>query len=775
MGISLARQTLERTRENWAEMRRLRGDWRPYFNPCAPSWALSTLPPIMFSEDISRFRYTNPTGHLSGLCISRIVSECFCLGLPNVRWYDSSEMVYIRSPFESHSANTYFTHSMAFGGGGIAICYPLAQAISEIQDECLEHYPMLYSSDDRLHACIAELGWDIRGNAHVLLSTHSIAPFVSIHHIEAVGPFYPGLSSLESLKLFTKAMKIDPKSFLQRSICCDHVWRVTFSVSLGYVVQVHPYIVLPRELERAEQTYSAWNKISHPNEFNFDTRLTHRSVCKNPVIFYLKDAWKEGNATAGSYLWAKGSDGLKRRVLCFPRSPPLPHVQNISVVGYPLSKNWHVVPRRLYCKVNQANDGVLTLTVWQCERGAFNSIFFLLYEWQMGRSEHLLHLSLITLSGSNGCIAANLNDRGLMCCKKKAQTLKEGYDHNKKAGAMNALVRTSAITSNGPFILNLDCDHYIYNSATLREGMCFLLDRGGDRICYVQSPQRFEGIDPNDRYVNHNTAAAYSGELRYMVLVLQEPQNIMGGLRSNLFFSPRRFGNSTTVVASIPKAEYQGRLLQELQGKGSHGRPAGSLAVPNRLHQVLRWATGSEEIFFSKNNALFASPRMKFLQRIAYFNVEMCPFTSIFILVFLLLITVTLCLLAILEIKWSGITLHDWWRNEQFWLIAGTSAYPAVVLQGILNVIAGVDISFTLTSKSATPEEGDDEFADLYLVKWSFLMLAPSTIMMVNMSAIAVGGGKKPCMAHSHSGASLLEEYSLASGCCVISTRLQRD
>ncbi|KAG0474226.1 hypothetical protein HPP92_016083 [Vanilla planifolia] len=61
-----------------------------------------------------------------------------------------------------------------------------------------------------------------------------------------------------------------------------------------------------------------------------------------------------------------------------------------------------------------------------------------------------------------------------------------GYDHNKKAGAMNALVRSSAIMSNGPFILNLDCDHYIYNSLALREGICFMLDRGGDRVCFVQ-------------------------------------------------------------------------------------------------------------------------------------------------------------------------------------------------------------------------------------------------------------------------------------------------
>lgn len=468
-----------------------------------------------------------------------------------------------------------------------------------------------------------------------------------------------------------------------------------------------------------------------------------------------------------------------------------------------------------------------------------------------------------------------------------------GYDHNKKAGAMNALVRTSAIMSNGPFILNLDCDHYIYNSLALREGMCFMLDRGGDRICYVQFPQRFEGIDPSDRYANHNTVffdvcmraldglqgPMYVGTgcifrrtalygfspprttehhgwfgRRKIKLLLRRPKVVKkeedeialpinedhnddddADIESLLL--PRRFGNSTSLAASIPVAEYQGRLLQDLQGKGYHGRPAGSLAVPrepldaatvaeaisviscfyedktewgkrvgwiygsvtedvvtgyrmhnrgwrsiycvtkrdafrgtapinltDRLHQVLRWATGSVEIFFSRNNALFASRRLKFLQRVAYFNVGMYPFTSMFLivycflpavslfsgqfivqhlsvtfLVFLLAITITLCMLAILEIKWAGITLHDWWRNEQFWLIGGTSAHPAAVLQGLLKVIAGVDISFTLTSKSATPEEGDDEFAELYVVRWSFLMIPPITIMMVNMIAIAVG------------------------------------
>ena len=87
-----------------------------------------------------------------------------------------------------------------------------------------------------------------------------------------------------------------------------------------------------------------------------------------------------------------------------------------------------------------------------------------------------------------------------------------GFDHNKKAGAMNGMVRASAILSNGAFILNLDCDHYVYNSKAIKEGMCFMMDRGGDRICYIQFPQRFEGIDPSDRYANHNTVF-FDGEL----------------------------------------------------------------------------------------------------------------------------------------------------------------------------------------------------------------------------------------------------------------------
>lgn len=67
-------------------------------------------------------------------------------------------------------------------------------------------------------------------------------------------------------------------------------------------------------------------------------------------------------------------------------------------------------------------------------------------------------------------------------------------------------VRVSAVLTNAPYLLNLDCDHYINNSKAIKEAMCFMMDPSlGKRVCYVQFPQRFDGVDKNDRYANRNT------------------------------------------------------------------------------------------------------------------------------------------------------------------------------------------------------------------------------------------------------------------------------
>ena len=56
-------------------------------------------------------------------------------------------------------------------------------------------------------------------------------------------------------------------------------------------------------------------------------------------------------------------------------------------------------------------------------------------------------------------------------------------------------------------------------------------------------------------------------------------------------------------------------------------------------------------------------------------------------------------------------------------MIGETITHHAAAMQGLLKVYAGVDISYTLTSRLATLDDGDDEFTELHIVKWSFLII----------------------------------------------------
>ncbi|KAM3222995.1 cellulose synthase-like protein E1 isoform X2 [Capsicum annuum] len=73
--------------------------------------------------------------------------------------------------------------------------------------------------------------------------------------------------------------------------------------------------------------------------------------------------------------------------------------------------------------------------------------------------------------------------------------------HNFKAGAMNALIRVSSEISNGPVILNVDCDMYSNNSNSIQDALCFFMDEErSHEIAFVQFPQSFENTTKNAVY-----------------------------------------------------------------------------------------------------------------------------------------------------------------------------------------------------------------------------------------------------------------------------------
>ncbi|KAK4425542.1 Cellulose synthase-like protein G1 [Sesamum alatum] len=73
--------------------------------------------------------------------------------------------------------------------------------------------------------------------------------------------------------------------------------------------------------------------------------------------------------------------------------------------------------------------------------------------------------------------------------------------HHFKAGALNALIRVSAVISNAPYILVLDCDHYCNNPTSARQAMCYYLDPEiPPKLAFVQFPQTFHNISEHDLY-----------------------------------------------------------------------------------------------------------------------------------------------------------------------------------------------------------------------------------------------------------------------------------
>lgn len=359
------------------------------------------LPRQKVSSDTSMFKYTNKLGRRSAIRISRVVSETYRLGLPNVRWfvmgdddtifvaenlvkvlakYDHRQFYYIGANSESHMQNLAFSYNMAYGGGGFAISYPLAKALHSMQDDCLKRYPSLFGSDDRLHACMAELGvpltkepgfhqYDIRGNAFGLMAAHPVVPAISLHHLDALDPMFPNKTKLGSLKHLKKSMEKDPSYFLQQSICYDKKRKWSISISWGYAVQIFRGIMTPRELEMPSRTFYNWNKRAEYTTFSFNSRAFSRNPCQKPFIFYMHNisSLERLDRLESDYVRDNSSSSECHWRMASPSSIDL-----IKVLTRKDDAMWDKVARRKCCHVTSnslATSSLLQLEVRECMAG----------------------------------------------------------------------------------------------------------------------------------------------------------------------------------------------------------------------------------------------------------------------------------------------------------------------------------------------------------------------------------------------------------------------
>lgn len=189
------------------------------------------------------------------------------------------------------------------------------------------------------------LQFDIVGNAYGILAAHPVAPFLSMHHLQLISPLFPGMTALDGLRRLSSAMHTEPTSFLQQTICYDRKRSLSFSISLGYVVQVFPQIILPRMLQRPMRTFAAWNRMNDALQFSFDTRPVPKSICRHPLRFFLQtmDYNTTNDVVVGLYERQLAIDKRKKEALCWPSALSADQVSHVRVVSRPLSDRWFEV------------------------------------------------------------------------------------------------------------------------------------------------------------------------------------------------------------------------------------------------------------------------------------------------------------------------------------------------------------------------------------------------------------------------------------------------
>ncbi|XP_058207133.1 uncharacterized protein LOC131320439 [Rhododendron vialii] len=363
-------------------------DERPDPNTTSPGKS----PPYRVSENWTRFKHSSSQ---PAVRIARIVLESFRLGLPDVRWfvmgdddtvfftdnlvsvlskYDHHSMYYVGGNSESVEQNVMHSYEMAFGGGGFAISYPLAAELVKVLDGCIDRYYKFYGSDQRVWACVKEIGVsltkergfhqiDVRGDAYGLLAAHPVTPLVSFHHLDSVNPLFPGRTQLESLQILIQAYRIDPVQTLQQSFCHDRKRKWSISVAWGYTAQIYPSLLAAKDLATPMHTFKTWRSWSN-GPFTFNTRPVKSDPCQQPIIYFLDEVEEVGHGqTLTRYKVNLGEPQKK----C---GSSITAVQRIVVLASKMDPQELVEgPRRRCCEIGESlKRNTMRVRIRNCKR-----------------------------------------------------------------------------------------------------------------------------------------------------------------------------------------------------------------------------------------------------------------------------------------------------------------------------------------------------------------------------------------------------------------------
>ncbi|KAK3026347.1 hypothetical protein RJ639_042644 [Escallonia herrerae] len=216
---------------------------------------------------------------------------------------DHTKYIYVVCNSENIKSNVGFSFNMGFGGGGFALSYPLAEALSKDLDNCFKRYPYLRSADEMTMACIDYIGVSLTVNKGIhqidlhndlsgFLSSHPQVPLLSLHHFDQVNPIFPKLNRAESVFLLRKAADVDQSRLLQQTICYHKQSNWSFSVSWGYSAHIYESVIPRTTLKKPLETFKPWVRNTRPPLFIFNTRWVTNDPCEAPHVFFFDSIQK---------------------------------------------------------------------------------------------------------------------------------------------------------------------------------------------------------------------------------------------------------------------------------------------------------------------------------------------------------------------------------------------------------------------------------------------------------------------------------------------------
>ncbi|KAI3421468.1 uncharacterized protein J3R85_012294 [Psidium guajava] len=380
------------------------------------------------------------------------------------------------------------------------------------------------------------------------------------------------------------------------------------------------------------------------------------------------------------------------------------------------------------------------------------------------RQNHPAVIEILLNNSRDRDIAGNVMPNLIYLSREKSKNV----PHQFKAGALNALLRVSAVMTNAPILLTLDCDMRSNDPETPRRALCYLADPMTDQsqLGYVQFPQRFQGINEGD---------IYGGDLKRLFQI--NPIGMKNGpsyVGTGCFFRRRSlFGAPSAIVPleipelspeRCPKGPIQSEETLALAGKV--GFRYGSLVEdyytgyklqcegwrsafchPERaaflgdapiclidvLNQNKRWAIGLLEVAFSKFSPVtYGVQSMGLLMGLSYAHYAFWAMWSIAITVYAFLPQIALINglsifpkvsepwfllyiflflgayaqdLADFVLAGHKGTLWRWWNDQRMCLIRGLTSYVFGTIEYTLKSLGVATHGFNVTSKVLDDEQ----------------------------------------------------------------------